>query len=1118
MSLLIDSIQIASRFQKSIRIDSDIQDASSLDGFICPQSSANALSLMAETVSESGHGAFTWTGPYGSGKSSLVVALSAILSSKENFITAANTAVGKDLVRQIRTLLPPRKDGWTVLPTVGRRANPAKLILESLIDNGLSENPDQSEEIERYVIDQLLKAAHSSAKTSGGLIVFIDEMGKCLEEAGNTSQDIYFFQQLAEAASRSKKRLIIVGILHQSFGEYASRLSREARDEWTKIQGRFVDLPINTVGEEQIDLISRAIQSAHTHKSSEKPAKIAFKLIKKNQPSASEEMMSKLAQCWPLHPVVACLLGPISKRRFGQNQRSIFGFLNSPEPQGFQDYLKNNRLKGHQLYSTAALFDYLRINLEPSILASPDGHRWALAVEAIERCDSLGGDAFHIETAKTIALIDLFKNRSGVVANLDFLTLCSSTKSVEKVQLVLDDLQKWSIIIFKKYLDSFAIYAGSDFDIDQALNEFDVEQKVDFKKLRSIAQLQPILAKRYYHSTGSMCWFDTDISPVSEALQRVENISPSSGAIGQFILLIPTEGESKDEIDNICRSAVATSEGWPSLLGLAQNSWYVESLAKELIALEHIRVERPELEGDAVARREVDARIAATSSLLEEELKKSFSGAQWYRKGVEPHSVGHAGLSFLASMLARDIFPQAPCIHNELLNRIKPSSSAIAGQKNLLRLMVSKEGTERLGIEGYPAEGGLFESLLNNTGLYRLDPESKTYRFLPPTKNNKAKLSPLWAAARKFVSQATKQSISLQDIYDIWVEKFGVRQGLLPIIGVAFILSNRNQFALYLDGIFRSSFDDYVIDCLTQDANRLQLRWMDLSDVSRQILSGMADLVSEIDESNQQVELEPVEVAKRLVSIVDGLPLWTLRTNKVSKNARKVRELFKKAHDPNKFLFDDIPGLFNAETDHQEGFSPDQVISQVKEGIIELKNIYPNMLNNLKNKMLKELNVEDNVDSLTRLRSRGENIKEITGNFRLDAFINRVTSFNGQLDEIEGIASLAANKPPRDWIDRDIDQATIEIADLAQQFNRVEGFARVSGRTDKSHAVAVVVGFDGGPKLNWEQFHISDQDKSGVDALVSRFQKIIEEDKIPKNLALAAMAEMSNKFMGSPDE
>jgi hypothetical protein len=95
-----------------------------------------------------------------------------------------------------------------------------------------------------------------------------------------------------------------------------------------------------------------------------------------------------LANCWPLHPVTACLLGPISKRRFGQNQRSIFGFLNSAEPNGFQDFLKS--ASKADIYTPDILWDYLRQNLEPAILASPDGHRWSIAVEAVERSESFG--------------------------------------------------------------------------------------------------------------------------------------------------------------------------------------------------------------------------------------------------------------------------------------------------------------------------------------------------------------------------------------------------------------------------------------------------------------------------------------------------------------------------------------------------------------------------------------------------------------------------------------------------------------------------------------------------------------------------------------------------------
>src|SRR3546814_2394293 len=40
----------------------------------------------------------------------------------------------------------------------------------------------------------------------------------------------------------------------------------------------------------------------------------------------------------------------------------------------------------------------------------------------------------------------------------------------------------------------------------------------------------------------------------------------------------------------------------------------------------------------------------------------------------------------------------------------------------------------------------------------------------------------------------------------------------------------------------------------------------------------------------------------------DLLPNCTTRTMRLSANAARIRDLFKRAHDPNRFLFDDIPG------------------------------------------------------------------------------------------------------------------------------------------------------------------------------------------------------------------
>jgi len=147
------------------------------------------------------------------------------------------------------------------VPVVGRRDDPVVVIGEALHAAGLVARQPRGGWREGDVVRALKEAAADRREKHGGVILFIDEMGKFLEAAAQDGADLYVFQQLAELASRSERRLLVVGILHQAFEEYANRLSQEGRDEWAKIQGRFVDLAINTAGEEQIDLISRAVET-----------------------------------------------------------------------------------------------------------------------------------------------------------------------------------------------------------------------------------------------------------------------------------------------------------------------------------------------------------------------------------------------------------------------------------------------------------------------------------------------------------------------------------------------------------------------------------------------------------------------------------------------------------------------------------------------------------------------------------------------------------------------------------------------------------------------------------------------------------------------------------------
>ena len=1109
-----DRVYIARRFLRSIRIDSDFGDATSLDGFICPQSYIHILMTMARHISETGQGAFTWTGPYGSGKSSLVVALSALLNGNAGMQAEASNIIGQKAIRAIHDAIPTGTRGRRIIPVVARRDDPVVVIGEAVKRTGIVSRLPRGGWTETNLIAALIKASEDRPTIHGGLVLFIDEMGKFLEAAAQNGSDIYILQQLAEAASRSNGRFILVGVLHQAFEEYAHRLSREMHDEWAKIQGRFIDLIVNTKGEEQIELVSRAIQSDHNPPEPSIIVSTVAKFLRTDRPGEARRLATMLEACWPLHPVVACLLGPISRRRFGQNQRSIFAFLNSSEPHAFQDFLKYSFTE--ELYGPDHLWDYLRVNLEPSILASPDGHRWAVAAEALERCEAINSDAIHVRLLKAIAIIDLFKEHSGLVPNTELLQSCFPEISNDKLEKTLTQLDTWSFTIFKKFINARAIYAGSDFDIDLAVrNALDEIDEVDFQELKSLAGLQPILAKRHYHVTGALRWFDVNIVPVSGLSKIYNEFDPKNGAIGQFLLAIPTEGESETYVKRICRYAARQSDDWDIVVGISKQSWAIVPKARELLALHRVANDHPELAGDSVARREVHARLASLQANLEAELNKAFNNALWFQKFQQPMQLRQADLNGIASQLANRRYKKSPRLHNELLNRKKPSSSAIAAQNKLLRRMVLNQGSSRLGIEGFSAERGLFTSLLEVTGLYIS--RGKDWQFVSPIDcDDPCYLAPMWEKARQIVEQNADRTVSISELFDEWRKPpFGVKDGLMPILAVAFVLSHRDKLAVYRDGVFRAIFDDVDVDYLSKDATFIQLRWMDLSDVARRLLSDIAQLVRDLDEANSLTHLEPIDVGRGLVAIYDRLPKWTERTMRLSSNAVKIRDLFKRAHDPNQFLFDDIPGTLGKDVTIADENALRKIISNVRDGLEELVQAYPLMLQRLRDIMLAELQVPNiSPQALGELRERAANIRQISGDFRLDAFIGRLLQFDGSQESFEGIASLAANKPPRYWVDPDLDRAAIELADMAQRFLRAETFARVKGRPDKRKAIAIVIGMDGRPAPILEEFDIADTDRKSVNELIDRMAVALGKTEINnRSIILAALAELSMRYM-----
>lgn len=1100
---LSEMVQISRHYQRSIKIDIDLGRPDALDGYICHGTAQAVLESMSRQLLESSQRAFTWTGPFGGGKSSLAVAFASALGADKSLRLKAREMLHVVDLPIFDQALPCKK-GWLTIPIVGRRASVIAELSKGL-RKALGVNHDGRKASAASLIEEICECADS--RKDDGVVIIIDEMGKFLEASAlGLGDDVYFFQELAEAAARTSGRVVVIGILHQSFGQYATRLGIDTRDDWAKIQGRFSDIPLVAASDEVVELIGRAIESNETPPWMAPASEAIANSIKARRPAVGDSFAKVLEACWPLHPAMAALLGPISKRQFGQNERSTFGFLASVEPHGFRSYLESTNKLDSPWYRPNDYWEYLRANLEPAILASNDGHRWAQAVEAVERTEAKSTDPLHITLIKNIAVIDLFRNGSGLAAETAVLKELVHPDFRDKVEDALEQMTKWRVVLLKKHIGAWSVFEGSDFDIDSATNQArSTMAGVDFSLLESLTNLYPVIAKRHYHDTGTMRWMSMALCRLEDASKIAATFKPNGGEFGLFLLALPGPGSNSNASLRKCRE-YSSLKPWPIVVGLPQNHPRIEDLGAELLALQSVQ-SRHELNGDPVARREVQARLSAVKANLEEQLRDAVANAKWVA-GDQEFEHG-SRLIPLASDFADEVFNDAPKLWSELVNRENPSGNSVKARRDLLYRMLANEDSENLGIEGYPAERGLYATLLGGgrgPGLHRQD-DHGVWRFIAPDVEHAPTFVNLWVATRAMFVDANTR-VNVADMQNIWAAPpFGVRKGVMPVIFTAFLMAHKANLALYKNNIFIPRVDDADLDEYLQDPSHYSMRWIVIDAQKTNILAGIAEILSEVG-ATASIR-DPLEAARGLVALVFGLPAWSQRTHTISDEARAVRDTLLKASDPHKVLFIDLAALL-------ENTSGQSYVDALRGPITEIAGAYDALLDRIQSSMLEALDAP--MGRWDRLQARAQAVSGVTGDLRQDAFATRLAKHDGSKTSIEGILSLAANKPPRDWNDRDIDHALLEITQAALRFRQTEAFVSVKGRSPTSEAFAVVIGAGAQTRTISRSFSISDSHREEVEMMAERLAKTLRGEGYSTDVLLAALAKAGMRLTVEDDE
>ena len=444
---------------------------------------------------------FSLIGNYGTGKSTFLWALEKNLSREKIFFSE---------LKEDKNV----KD-YEIIKFIGDNISFSEALIGELKISGKVDN--------KKIVEELENRRKKALSASKGLIIVVDEFGKFLEytSKNKTLEELFLLQQISEWASNDSNETYFIITLHQNFSDYGKNLSSRDKLEWDKIKGRFVDLLFNEPVEQLIYFASSKLKEFHIQdKLSFRFEKLVdlikdSKLVNYNS-NINKDLSESL---YPLDWLSANTLVN-SLQRYGQNERSLFSFLN--------DTTKHS-IKGSEedFYTVSNVFDYL-INTLPTEINSLDNPyraQWYSTFKALERAELLFDTNYSIvsEVIKTIGLVNIFSKAGGLFDKKFLQNYFEITRNVD-ITNVIEKLEKAGIIRFYKYSNKLNFLEGTDIDLEHELVNISKEINPNFSissEIESIIDFPIMLVKRYSFETGTYRFFEfrilTDLGDANEA-------------------------------------------------------------------------------------------------------------------------------------------------------------------------------------------------------------------------------------------------------------------------------------------------------------------------------------------------------------------------------------------------------------------------------------------------------------------------------------------------------------------------------------------------------------------------------------------------------------------------
>ena len=1035
----------------------------------------------------SGVHSYTIIGSYGTGKSSFLLALE------------------RDLMggKQYELLNPTELSGkkrFEILKIIGDYKELSVLLSQKLSVEGTTGS----------ILDEL-RNRYNKLKSQGKfLVIFIDEFGKVLEHAAknNPERELYFMQKLAEFVNVPTRNILLLTTLHQNFNAYSRKLNEVQKEEWTKVKGRFQELVFVEPVEQLLYLASMQIKSDLLDKrSNEKTIESLASLAKKTGFVSQSFSKATAHALSPLEPFAACVITQ-AIQRYGQNERSLFSFLNARGRNSLSEF-------AGKVYQLQCCYDYIYYNFYSYLKeANADSMQWSSMQVAIERVE---GQLWNTKTdlvdaiklVKAIGLLNLFGNSSFKMNREETAAYAKMALDIENPTSLLNKLEQFKIIRYANYKLRYILFDGTDINIEDEIRKAGlvVSRPVNYvDDIRNYCFKKVAPVKACYFQKGTPRYFEYEV--LGEGADK----TPVGDTDG-FIQLIFSS--HKTVLEELCELS-AKSENAIIFVCFRNTDELVSHLyqiEKFKYILSKVLIDK----SDKVAINEINNLMEYEKVVLNKSISESlfaYSGdVTWIFKGEEREVRSLREFNQLLSVVCDEIYSQTPVMNNELFNKHKLSSSISSAKGKYLAALLSQSSEADLGFpaDKFPPEKTIYYSLLKSTGLHM----NGEFSDVPSNEG----IMPLWEACEEFLKSTTFKARKISElIKKLSAKPYKLKQGFLDFWIPTYLYIKKQDYSLYgANGAYIPNINMEFFELLQKHPGEYFIKAFDVTGVKVQIFNQYRKFLN-VEAMGSIKSDDFIETIKPFFFF------YNKRLNDYAKHTRKFnheqtakfRDTLAKAKDPEKTFFEDLPETLGYDKEAlQNPKKVEEFCYVINRAVKELRSCYSDMIDRVEGRLLDTLGIDsyDYSGYVVTIRQRLANVKEYLLTDRLKEFYQHVMAeFDNRNEWYQSICYTALEQP----LERLRDEQEEKLIDsLIMLFRECEKYSDISKvakyESDEIYSLDLVS--TKGNNIHSQTFRLPESELQKSEELEKNIDKLldgVEND----NVSVCTLLKILNKKLG----